>query len=73
MGACTERVFNSWSRLKIPTVKNHKKMALMPVAQKPFSNTLAAGEGFEPSQTDPESVVLPLHNPATQLTVVIIA
>lgn len=25
---------------------------------------MAAGEGFEPSQTDPESVVLPLHNPA---------
>jgi len=26
---------------------------------------LAAGEGLEPSQTEPESVVLPLHNPAT--------
>ncbi len=26
--------------------------------------TLAAGEGFEPSQTESESVVLPLHNPA---------
>ena len=25
---------------------------------------LAAGEGFEPSQTESESVVLPLHNPA---------
>ncbi len=25
---------------------------------------LAAGLGFEPRQTDPESVVLPLHNPA---------
>ena len=34
---------------------------------------LAAGEGFEPSQTDPESVVLPLHNPATFATEVIIA
>ncbi len=34
---------------------------------------LAAGEGFEPSQTDPESVVLPLHNPAISATVVIIA
>ena len=26
--------------------------------------TLAAGEGFEPSQTESESVVLPLHNRA---------
>jgi hypothetical protein len=26
----------------------------------------AAGEGFEPSLTDPESVVLPLHHPARQ-------
>ena len=25
---------------------------------------MAAGEGFEPSQTESESVVLPLHNPA---------
>ena len=25
---------------------------------------LAAGEGFEPSQTESESVVLPLHHPA---------
>lgn len=33
---------------------------------------LAAGEGFEPSQTDPESVVLPLHNPARTRTKVII-
>ena len=30
--------------------------------QLPF--VLAAGEGFEPSQTESESVVLPLHNPA---------
>ncbi len=26
--------------------------------------SLAAGEGFEPSQTESESVVLPLHKPA---------
>ena len=26
---------------------------------------MAAGEGFEPSQNDPESFVLPLHNPAS--------
>ncbi len=25
---------------------------------------LAAGPGFEPGQTDPESAVLPLHHPA---------
>ena len=29
---------------------------------------VAAGEGFEPSQNDPESFVLPLHNPAIFLT-----
>ena len=28
------------------------------------SDFVAAGEGFEPSQTESESVVLPLHNPA---------
>ena len=38
-----------------------------------FEIHMAAGEGFEPSQTDPESVVLPLHNPAISATVVIIA
>ena len=27
---------------------------------------MAAEEGFEPSQTDPESVVLPLHNSAIE-------
>ena len=34
---------------------------------------MAAGLGFEPRQTEPESVVLPLHNPATLTSVVIIA
>ena len=29
---------------------------------------LAAGEGFEPSHTESESAVLPLHNPAVFLT-----
>ena len=28
------------------------------------SGFLAAGEGFEPSHTESESAVLPLHNPA---------
>ncbi len=27
-------------------------------------STMAAGEGFEPSHTESESAVLPLHNPA---------
>ena len=31
---------------------------------------LAAGEGFEPSQTESESVVLPLHNPALFISLV---
>ena len=29
---------------------------------------MAAGEGFEPSHTESESAVLPLHNPAMFLT-----
>ena len=28
---------------------------------------MVAGEGFEPSQTESESVVLPLHNPAKRI------
>ena len=31
---------------------------------------MAAGEGFEPSQTESESVVLPLHNPALLMSLV---
>ena len=34
---------------------------------------LAAEEGFEPSQTESESVVLPLHNSAINSTLTIIA
>ena len=34
---------------------------------------MAAGLGFEPRPAEPESVVLPLHYPATPLTEVIIA
>lgn len=33
----------------------------------PPLHSLAAEEGFEPSQTDPESDVLPLHNSAKSL------
>jgi hypothetical protein len=40
------------------------KKAPYPLRYKAYS--LAAGEGFEPSQTESESVVLPLHNPAKQ-------
>lgn len=38
------------------------KKALYPLGYKAF--LLAAGEGFEPSQTESESGVLPLHKPA---------
>ena len=44
-------------RVRIPRL-GIKKRALM------CSFFMAAGEGFEPSQTESESVVLPLHNPA---------
>ena len=33
---------------------------------------MVAGEGFEPSQTESESVVLPLHNPAKWTALIII-
>ena len=39
--------------MKIPLTQNRIKGIL-----------LAAGEGFEPSHTESESAVLPLHNPA---------
>ncbi len=29
-----------------------------------IQSRMAAGPGFEPGQTDPESAVLPLHHPA---------
>ncbi len=32
---------------------------------------MAAGLGFEPRQTESESVVLPLHNPATNSYIII--
>ena len=31
---------------------------------------MAAGEGFEPSHTESESAVLPLHNPATAKAII---
>ena len=46
--------------------KNSKEKALHPLGCKAF--LLAAGEGFEPSHTESESAVLPLHNPAKFIT-----
>ena len=34
------------------------------------TRVLAAGEGFEPSHTESESAVLPLHNPAKRFVAV---
>ena len=31
---------------------------------------MAAGEGFEPSHTESESAVLPLHNPAKRIAII---
>ena len=36
------------------------------------SEALAAGEGFEPSHTESESAVLPLHKPAIFLFVAVV-
>ena len=48
--------------------KNHQKVALNKEKESKSEDfdsiPLAAGEGFEPSQTESESGVLPLHKPA---------
>ena len=47
--------------LRIPTYrKAEKKKKPSAIAE----SLMAAGEGFEPSHTESESAVLPLHNPA---------
>ena len=43
-------------------MRENKKIHLIPQQIKCI--LLAAGEGFEPSHTESESAVLPLHNPA---------
>ena len=48
-------------------VSEDKKITLNP-KQIGFSVTLAAEEGFEPSQTESESAVLPLHNSASHFS-----
>ena len=47
-----------WRRSGFPPRHNIKKATPLGVA------FLAAGEGFEPSHTESESAVLPLHKPA---------
>ena len=46
--------------------KQAKKVAEMEIKKETRLDRvpLAAGEGFEPSHTESESAVLPLHNPA---------
>ena len=51
-------------RLSDPNCGAYEKENLKAIALR----FLAAGEGFEPSQTESESVVLPLHNPAIYLS-----
>ena len=46
---------------------SEKALKALSVAFRAFSE-LAAGEGFEPSHTESESAVLPLHNPAKFIT-----
>ena len=69
-----DKTFN-WGKLRGKTYSVKMQMQLfctksIQIAQKKkepqlFSHgSLAAGEGFEPSHTESESAVLPLHNPA---------
>ena len=43
------------------SIPESKEKVLKPCG---FRTFVAAGEGFEPSHTESESAVLPLHNPA---------
>ena len=52
--------------LKIQQTRRESKENLGTIAVPWFSH-LAAGEGFEPSHTESESAVLPLHKPAMKL------
>ena len=52
-------------RVRIPAINNVGKNKKPPAFTEGF---MAAGEGFEPSHTESESAVLPLHNPAVFLT-----
>ena len=53
--------FSLASLLKAKSGRREKKIGLN---HNDSSRYLAAGEGFEPSHTESESAVLPLHNPA---------
>ena len=53
------------ARVQIPPSTSGNKKEKLPAEAESF---LAAGEGFEPSHTESESAVLPLHNPAVFLT-----
>ena len=44
--------------------KNRKPLGYKEKSSHRSGSFLAAGEGFEPSHTESESAVLPLHNPA---------
>ena len=57
------KIYDTPPKARKPTGIQEKALRLLP---KGFS--MAAGEGFEPSHTESESAVLPLHNPAVFLT-----
>ena len=65
----TRRFFHYVIFLTLPSIAGGCRCAEVTTTQKRSTckagaSFLAAGEGFEPSQTESESVVLPLHNPA---------
>ena len=47
-------------------LKTQEKIKILQTRRSAGFSFLAAGEGFEPSHTESESAVLPLHNPATR-------
>ena len=61
---CRKVGFQSWES---KTIWEKEKPGTLANQGLPGFFFMAAGEGFEPSQTESESVVLPLHNPAVSV------
>ena len=59
---CHRKGVKKQVKQSVPVTRGRKRK--IPGAYWPQGFLMAAGEGFEPSHTESESAVLPLHNPA---------
>ena len=66
LGVQISMMLSQWeaSTKKIPAINASGKAKEKPAVRDLLTAGVVAEEGFEPSQTESESVVLPLHNPA---------